>query len=138
MYRLGLKHSLPTFTDEWKARVDLAAIYRLCHLLGFNEGINNHLTAAVPDMPDHFLVFPFGLLWSEVTASNLLLVDSEVRRQQHKQPDTDIAACFTLPTSPSYRPSADPPLHAHNSIDTRQLHKQLPPLGMVLHAPRCL
>lgn len=67
--------------DEWKARVDLAAIYRLCHSLGFNEGINNHLTAAVPDMPGHFLVFPFGLLWSEVTASNLLLVDSEVSLQ---------------------------------------------------------
>ena len=64
--------------EEWKARIDLAAIYRVCHNLGLNEGINNHLTAMVPGMPGHFLVFPFGLLWSEVTASNLLLMDNQV------------------------------------------------------------
>lgn len=68
----------PVDTEEWKARVDLAAIYRVCHNLGFNEGINNHLTAVVPGMPGHFLVFAFGLLWSEVTASNLLLMDHKV------------------------------------------------------------
>ena len=39
--------------------------------------INNHLTAAIPGSRDQFLVFPFGLLWSEVTASSLLVVDSE-------------------------------------------------------------
>ena len=138
MYRLELKQSLFTFTDEWKARVDLAAIYRLCHSLGFNEGINNHLTAAVPDMPGHFLVFPFGLLWSEVTASNLLLVDSEVRHQQHKQPDTDIAACFTPPTNPSCNSSVALPLQAHNSVDPQQLPKHLPPFWMVLRATKCL
>jgi len=65
-------------SEEWKARVDLAALYRVCHNHGMNEGINNHLTAAVPGMPGHFLVFAFGLLWSEVTASNLLLMDSKV------------------------------------------------------------
>lgn len=64
--------------EEWKVRVDLAAIYRICNNLGFNEGINNHLTAAVPGMPGHFLVFAFGLLWSEVTASNLVLMDNKV------------------------------------------------------------
>ena len=64
--------------EEWKARVDLAAVYRACHNHGMNEGINNHLTATVPGMPGHFLVFAFGLLWSEVTASNLLLMDSKV------------------------------------------------------------
>ena len=63
--------------EEWKARVDLAAIYRICHNLGLNEGINNHLTATIAGMPGHFLVFPFGLLWSEVTASNLLLMDNQ-------------------------------------------------------------
>ncbi|KAL3136114.1 hypothetical protein ABBQ32_007134 [Trebouxia sp. C0010 RCD-2024] len=74
--------------EEWKARVDLAAIYRVCHNLGFNEGINNHLTAVVPGMPGHFLVFAFGLLWSEVTASNLLLMDHKgnvVRGEGHPE-----------------------------------------------------
>lgn len=78
-------------TEEWKARVDLAAIYRVCQNHGFNEGINNHLTATVPGMPGHFLVFPFGLLWSEVTASNLLLMDSKVQlRHCHLQHSLNI------------------------------------------------
>ena len=35
----------------------------------------SHVQAEVPGQPDKFLVFPFGLSWSEVTASNLLTVD---------------------------------------------------------------
>ena len=61
--------------EEWKARVDLAAAYRLCHLHKLNEGIVNHLTVMVPGQKNRFLVFPFGLMWNEVTASNLLVVD---------------------------------------------------------------
>ncbi|EIE24287.1 arad-like aldolase/epimerase, partial [Coccomyxa subellipsoidea C-169] len=61
----------------WRTRVDLAAAYRLCHRYGFSEGINNHLTVEVPGQKDRFLVFPFGMLWNEVTASSLLLVDTE-------------------------------------------------------------
>ena len=53
-------------------------MYRLCDIKGLNEGINNHLTATVPGMPGHFLIFAFGLHWSEVTASNLLLMDNKV------------------------------------------------------------
>ncbi|KAK9809475.1 hypothetical protein WJX73_001393 [Symbiochloris irregularis] len=61
--------------EEWKARVDLAAAYRLCHRYGFNEGAVNHLTLRVPGTQDHFLVFPFGMMWNEVTASSLLVVN---------------------------------------------------------------
>lgn len=63
--------------EEWKARVDLAAIHRLCNNNDWNEGIQNHLTAVVPGRTDQFLIIAFGLLWSQVTASNLLTVDSE-------------------------------------------------------------
>jgi len=62
--------------EEWNLRVDLAAAYRQCYRQGLCEGINNHLTVLIPGT-DHFLVFPFGLLWAEVTASSLLVVDSE-------------------------------------------------------------
>ncbi len=54
---------------EWLARVDLAAAHRLAVMHGFNEGIFNHLTLAVPGRNDRFLLNPFGLHWSEVTAS---------------------------------------------------------------------
>jgi len=55
-------------------RVDLAAAYRLADLNGYNEGIFNHLTVLVPGR-DAFLVQPFGMHWSEVTAGSLLEVD---------------------------------------------------------------
>lgn len=56
------------------------SFYFLCNvslILWVGVGINNHLTALVPGTKDKFLVFPFGLLWSEVTASSLLVVDEE-------------------------------------------------------------
>ncbi len=60
---------------EWQARVDLAAAHRLAHIQGFSEGIFNHLTLAVPGKPDRYYQIPFGLHWSEVTASCLLEID---------------------------------------------------------------
>eukprot|EP00438_Fugacium_kawagutii_P012084 Skav202403 [mRNA] locus=scaffold815:455884:460667:+ [translate_table: standard] len=62
---------------EASVRNDLAAAYRICHKLGFNEGVCNHLSAAVPGYSDRFLVIPYGLLWSEVTPENLVVVDSK-------------------------------------------------------------
>jgi ribulose-5-phosphate 4-epimerase/fuculose-1-phosphate aldolase len=64
---------------EWQVRVDLAAAHRLAVMHGFNEGIFNHLTAAVPGKRDRFLVNPFGLYWSEVTASSLIEVGHDGR-----------------------------------------------------------
>jgi ribulose-5-phosphate 4-epimerase/fuculose-1-phosphate aldolase len=59
---------------EWQARVDLAAAHRLAVWHGFHEGIFNHLTLAVPGKDDRYLQIPFGLHWSEVTASCLMEV----------------------------------------------------------------
>ena len=60
----------PTITAaEWQARVDLAAAHRLAVWHGFSEGIFNHLTLAVPGKTDRYYQIPFGLHWSEVTAS---------------------------------------------------------------------
>ena len=65
--RSGLLNLNLLFQEEWKARVDLAAIHRLCHNNVWNEGIQNHLTAAVPGRTDQFLIIAFGLLWNQVT-----------------------------------------------------------------------
>lgn len=59
-----------------EARIDMAACYRIMDELGLNEGIDNHLTVMVPGTRDRFLCIPYGLNWSEVTASNLLLLDA--------------------------------------------------------------
>jgi ribulose-5-phosphate 4-epimerase/fuculose-1-phosphate aldolase len=61
--------------DEWRARVDLAAAYRLTHLYGMTDMIANHISARVPGEPEHFLINPYGLLYEEMTASTLLKVD---------------------------------------------------------------
>ena len=64
---------------EWQARQDLAACYRIFHLLGWSEMIYNHISLRVPGLERHFLINPFGLHYSEVCASNLLKVDLQGR-----------------------------------------------------------
>jgi ribulose-5-phosphate 4-epimerase/fuculose-1-phosphate aldolase len=65
--------------DEWAARVQLAAAYRIFDMLGWTEMIYNHITVRLPDSvtggDKQFLINPFGLHYSEVTASNLLKID---------------------------------------------------------------
>jgi len=56
-------------TARWQARVDLAAAHRLAVAHGFSEGIFNHFTLAVPGRDDRYYQIPFGLHWTEVTAS---------------------------------------------------------------------
>jgi len=60
-----------------EARVELAAALRAAALYGFNEGIDNHFSFAVPGSDDLFLLNPFGPDWSELTASDILVVDGE-------------------------------------------------------------
>lgn len=60
---------------EWETRVDLACAYRLFHHLGWYYMIYNHISARVPGEPNQFLINPFGLLYREVTASNLVKID---------------------------------------------------------------
>jgi ribulose-5-phosphate 4-epimerase/fuculose-1-phosphate aldolase len=60
---------------EWEARVLLAACYRVFAHLGWTEMIYNHITLRVPGPERHFLINPFGLHYTEVTASNLVKID---------------------------------------------------------------
>lgn len=66
-------------TDETQARQDLAACYRIFDHLGWVELIYNHITVRVPGPEHHFLINPFGLTYREVTASNLVKIDTEGR-----------------------------------------------------------
>ncbi len=60
---------------ERQARVDLAACHRLAVHYGYHEGIDNHFTLLVPGHSDRFFLAPFGLHWSEIRASDFLIVD---------------------------------------------------------------
>ena len=92
------------------AREDLAAAYRLAEKFGFNEGIDNHFTMAVPGQSDQFFLIPYGLHWSEVTASTLMIVDGTGTRIEGEG--------FVEPTA----------FHIHSSI-----HKARPDATCVMH-----
>ncbi|MGE0652991.1 MAG: class II aldolase/adducin family protein [Alphaproteobacteria bacterium] len=56
---------------EWRTRVEVAAGLRLAHKFGWNDGINNHISARLADSLDQFIINGRGLGWHEATASNL-------------------------------------------------------------------
>lgn len=60
---------------EQKARLELAACYRIFAMMGWTESIYNHITLKVPGEDGAFLINPFGLHFSEVCASNLVKID---------------------------------------------------------------
>ena len=61
--------------DEREQRIRLAAAYRIFAQWGWTQVIHNHITARVPDAEGHFLVNPCGLMYDEITASNLQKLD---------------------------------------------------------------
>ena len=63
--------------EEWGARVDLAALYRLVAQNKWDDLIFTHISARVPGPDHHFLINPYGMLFEEITASSLVKVDLE-------------------------------------------------------------
>jgi ribulose-5-phosphate 4-epimerase/fuculose-1-phosphate aldolase len=60
---------------EWQLRCDMAAVFRVCARLGMNEQIGNHNSLMLPGTDNLFLINPRGLLFQEVTASNMIVCD---------------------------------------------------------------
>ena len=71
--------------DEWAARVQLAAAYRIFVRMGWAELIYNHISLRVPGEAAHILLNPFGLHYSEVCASNLVKVDAQGATVGHSE-----------------------------------------------------
>ena len=72
--------------EEWQARVELAACYRLVDHYGMTDLIYNHITARIPGT-EHLLINLYGLLYKEITASSLVKID--VEGEIIAKPDTD-------------------------------------------------
>ena len=96
---------------EWDARIQLAAAYRIFDHLGWSELIYNHISLRVPGEDDTFLINPFGLHYSEVTASNLVKV----------RPNGEIVGHSDWPINPAG-------LTFHGRI-----HQTLPEVHCVMH-----
>jgi ribulose-5-phosphate 4-epimerase/fuculose-1-phosphate aldolase len=63
--------------EEWQARIDLAAVYRLIAHYGWDDVIYNHSSMRVPGEERKFLIKRHELLYPEVTASNLVKVSMD-------------------------------------------------------------
>jgi ribulose-5-phosphate 4-epimerase/fuculose-1-phosphate aldolase len=64
---------------EAAIRTDLAAAYRLVKHFGWDDLVFTHISARIPGPEHHFLINPYGLLFEEITASNLVKIDLEGR-----------------------------------------------------------
>lgn len=100
-----------------QARIDLAAALRWADRLGLSEGICNHFSVLVPGQRDQFLLNPQGLHWSEIRASDLIIVDSDGNRIEGNYP-AEPTAFFIHSRIHQGLPSANCVLHVHAPYTT--------------------
>ena len=101
---------------EWQARQDLAACYRIFHLMGWTELIYNHISLRVPGTPDkQFLINPFGLHYSEVKASNLVKVDLAGRVLSDSPHGFNAAGFAPHAALHAHQPNAHCVMHTHTT-----------------------
>ena len=67
-------------TPVGRLREDLALALRAAAHHGLAEGVCNHFSVELPDGSGRFLLNPRGLLWSEVRAADIVMIDAEGRR----------------------------------------------------------
>jgi ribulose-5-phosphate 4-epimerase/fuculose-1-phosphate aldolase len=109
--------------DEREARVELAAAFRVAVMFDFHEGISNHFSMLVPGRDDRFLINPFGLHFSEITASSLAVVSVDGEPISGVAPPTGVGI-----HSPIHRlcPQATVVLHTHQPWTTAlALHEDM-------------
>src|ERR1700685_3235534 len=72
---------VPTFATIEESRTyrkqHLAAAFRVFGRMGFSEGTAGHITARDPELLDHFWVNPYGMHFSQIKVSDLLLVNDD-------------------------------------------------------------
>lgn len=100
---------------EWAARIELAAFYRLVDWLGWTELVFNHISLRVPGTPSQFLINPYGLWYSEVTARNLVRVAADGRRVDDGAGDVNPAGFVIHGAIHAARADAHCIIHTHTT-----------------------
>ena len=100
--------------EEWKLRVDLAAAYRLVALYGWDDLIFTHISARVPGPEHHFLINPYGWMFSEITASSLVKVGLDGRKVGDSPHDINPAGFVIHSAIHAARDDAMCVLHVHS------------------------
>lgn len=98
---------------EWQARVELAAAYRLTAVMGWTDMLGTHISCRVPGTHDQFLINPYGLLFEEMTASDLIKCDIEGRKLSDSPYEVNSAG-FTIHSAVHMNcPGAEAVMHCH-------------------------
>ncbi|HDZ55984.1 MAG TPA: class II aldolase/adducin family protein [Pseudomonas xinjiangensis] len=100
--------------EEWQTRVDLAACYRLIAMYGWDDVVFTHVSAKIPGT-EHFLINPYGLMFEEITASNLVKIDLEGNKLMESPYDINPAG-FTIHSAVhEVRHDVECVLHTHTA-----------------------
>lgn len=101
--------------EEWEARVNVAALYRLVALHGWDDLVGTHISARIPGDDHRFLLNPYGMLFDEITASSLLAIDID-GNQLTESEYTYNRAGFTIHSAVHMsRPDAMYVIHLHTN-----------------------
>ncbi|MCO6055075.1 class II aldolase and adducin N-terminal domain-containing protein [Pseudomonas sp. MOB-449] len=104
--------------DHWQARVDLACAFRWAARLGLHEAIANHFSLAVSADGRQFLINPYGKHFSEIRASDLILVDADDPSTLDRPDAPDITAWALHGALHRNQPQARCVLHTHSKYAT--------------------
>jgi ribulose-5-phosphate 4-epimerase/fuculose-1-phosphate aldolase len=106
---------IPITREEREARRRLAACYRVFDYLGWTELIFNHITLRVPGPETVFLINPFGLHYSEVTASNLVAIDIDGHPVRPAEYPINLAGFVIHSAIHGHIPAAHCVMHTHTT-----------------------
>jgi ribulose-5-phosphate 4-epimerase/fuculose-1-phosphate aldolase len=104
--------------NEAELRVQLAACYRLVAYFGLDDLIYNHISVRVPGTDHHFLINPYGLLFSEVNASCFVKIDLDGNAVEPSPYEVNRAGFVIHSAIHAGRPDAMCVLHTHSEAAT--------------------
>ncbi len=118
-----------TSDAEQQIRVDLAACYRLVALYGWDDLVFTHISARLPGPEHHFLINPYGMLFSEITASSLVKIDLHGEKLEPSPHPVNPAGFVIHSAIHAARPDVTCVLHLHTNAGVAvaaQKHGLLP------------
>ena len=99
--------------EEWEVRCDLAALYRAFVRYGWTDLIYTHISARLPGEPTQYLINPYGLMFEEITASNLIVMDFDGNKVRGDWPVNEAGHAIHHAVLKA-RPDVDWVLHTHS------------------------
>lgn len=114
---------------ERHARRELAACYRIVDRMGWSDLISAHISHRVPGETGHYLINPYGMLFSEITASTLVKTNSQGALLSDSDYPVNPAVLVIHAAILDARPDLNSVMHLHTRDGTAvsmQAHGLLP------------